>query len=88
MPAKADWSVKYCYARVEADSLPGYFVDSDFGHANRKGHVIGGASNLLDSLTAGVSVFLTEPVFSPTTTSGSPYEDLTVTVQADLVWKF
>lgn len=86
---KGDWSVKYRYAYIEANSMPGYFVDSDFGFANRKGHVIGGEYNLLDSLTFGVSVYLTEPVFSPTTTTASSaFEDMTTTVMADLVWKF
>jgi hypothetical protein len=86
---KGDWSLKYRYALVEANALPGDFVDSDFGFANRKGHVIGGEYNLLDNVTAGVNVFLTQPVFSPTTTSGSSaFEDMTVTVLADLVWRF
>lgn len=86
---KGDWSLKYRYAWVEADALPGHFVDSDFGFANRKGHVIGGEYSLLDSLTVGVNVFLTQPVFSPTTTSGSSRtEDMTATVMADLIWKF
>ncbi|HOF18065.1 MAG TPA: putative porin [Phycisphaerae bacterium] len=86
---KGDWSAKYCYAYVEANSLPGNFVDSDFGHANRKGHVLKGEYNLLDDLTVGAALLLTEPIFSPTTTSGSSaYEDRTVTAQVDLVWKF
>ena len=86
---KGDWSVKYRFAWVEANALPGMFVDSDFGFANRKGHVIGGEYNILDSLTAGVNVFLTQPVFSPTTTSGSSAsENMTATLMADLVWKF
>lgn len=86
---KGDWSVKYRYARVEANSLPGQFVDADFGFANRRGHVIGGEYNLLDNLTAGLNVLITEPIFTPTSASGaSPVEDTTVIVQADLVWKF
>jgi len=35
-----------------------------------------------------VNVFFTEPVFSPTTIDGSAFEDRTITVLADLVWKF
>jgi hypothetical protein len=86
---KGDWSVKYRYAYIEANALPGHFVDSDFGFANRKGHVIGAEYNVLDSLTVGVQFFLTQPVFSPTTTAGSSaFEDLTATVLADVVWKF
>jgi hypothetical protein len=84
-----DWSVKYRYAVVEANALPGHFVDSDFGFANRKGHVIGAEYNVRDSLTVGVQFFLTQPIFSPTTTSGSTaLEDLTATILADMVWKF
>jgi hypothetical protein len=65
------------------------FVDADFGFANRRGHVLRGEYNILDNLTFGLNVFLTEPIFSPTTTSGSsPFEDKTTVVQADLNWKF
>jgi hypothetical protein len=86
---KGDWSLKYRYAFVQANALPGHFVDSDFGFANRKGHVLGAEYNLLDSLTVGVDVFLTQPIFSPTTTSGSSaFEDMSTTVMANLVWKF
>jgi hypothetical protein len=86
---KGDWSLKYRYAFVQANALPGHFVDSDFGFANRKGHVLGGEYNILDSLTIGVDVFLTQPIFSPSTTSGSSaFEDMTTTVMANLVWKF
>jgi hypothetical protein len=86
---KGDWSIKYRYAHIEANALPGHFVDSDFGYANRKGHVLGGEYNVLDSMTIGLNLFLTQPIFSPTSTSGSsPYEDLTFTVMADMVWKF
>ncbi len=86
---KGDWSLRYRYARVEADALPGYFVDADFGYANRQGHIVGGAYNILDSLTAEATVLLTEPTFTPTSTSGaSPAEDKTTTLLLDLVWKF
>ncbi len=85
---KGDWSLKYRYAYVEANALPGYFVDSDFGYANRQGHIIGGAYNLLDDLTIGATVLMTEPVFSPTTSANSSDEDMTTTLMVDLLWKF
>lgn len=86
---KGDWSVKYRYAYIEANAVPGHFADSDFGYVNRKGHVIGAEYNVQDSLTLGLTFFLTQPVFSPTTTAGSSaFEDLTATVMADVVWKF
>lgn len=86
---KGDWSARYRYAYVEADSLPGNYVDSDFGFANRKGSVLTGEYNITDDLSAGVSLFFTDPIFSPTTTSGSNAgEDLTTTLFVDMVWKF
>jgi hypothetical protein len=86
---KGDWSLKYAYAYVQANSLPGAIADADFGSVNRQGHKVCGEYNLLDNLTVGVTLFLTQPIFSPTTISGSSAtEDDTVTVQADLVWKF
>lgn len=86
---KGDWSLKYRYAHVEANAMPGTFCDSDFGFANRKGHVIGAEYSILDNLSLGVNCYLTQPIFSPSTTSGSSkYEDLTTTLMVDLVWKF
>ena len=86
---KGDWSVKYRYGYVEANALPGAFVDSDFGFANRQGNSIGAEYNLLDSLTVGVDAYLTEPIFSPTTNSGSSIREyLTTTIMANLIWKF
>jgi len=86
---KGDWSAKYIYAVVQANALPGTFVDADFGFANRRGHVLRGEYNILDNLTAGLNLLFTEPIFSPTTTSGtSAFEDKSTIVQADLIWKF
>ena len=79
---KGDWSASYKYAYIEANSTAGAFNDSDFGHANSKGHVFGGKYNLADFLTLGGKVFYTEPV------TGSHENERDVTVQADLVWKF
>ena len=86
---KGDWSVKYRYARIEANALPGMFVDDDFGGTNRQGHVIGAEYSILDNLTTGVNLFFTEPIFAPTSASGaSPYEDRTTTLFFDVLWKF
>lgn len=86
---KGDWSVKYIYAIVQANALPGTLVDATFGFANRRGHVLQGSYNILDNLTAGLNIYFVEPIFSPTTTSGSTaFEDKTTTVQAELIWKF
>ncbi len=81
---KGDWSLKYRYGHIQANSLPGQYVDSDFGFANRKGQVFGGTYNITDDLTAGVTVFYTSPVHAVS----NPYEGDTTTIQGDLVWKF
>lgn len=86
---KGDWSLRYRYAYLQGNSIPGYFAWSDFGNSDRKGHVFGGGYSLTDDLTALVTVFITEPIHSTTTTtSGSATEDITTTLQADLVWRF
>ncbi|MCL2700118.1 MAG: putative porin [Phycisphaerae bacterium] len=82
---KGDWSLKYRYAYIEANSLPGAFVESDFRQANHKGNVIGAEYNLLDSLTIGFDVFLLHPVRK---VGSSANEDRTVTAMATLLWKF
>jgi len=79
---KGDWSFGYKYAYIEANATPGAWNDSDFGHSNRKGHVLGAAYNLSDSLTLGGKLFHTEPI------AGSSENQRDTTVQADLVWKF
>jgi len=77
---KGTWQVAYKYAYIEPNAVFGYFTDSDFGFANRKGHKLGGAYALTDSLVAAVTIFVTEPVRSST-------EDKQVKIQADLIWK-
>ncbi len=79
---KGDWSFSYAYKYIEANAVVGQFNDSDFGHANRKGHVWGAEYNIDDFLTAGLTLFYTEPIV------GSSEGRTTTTVQADLVWKF
>jgi len=85
---KGDWSLSYRYAYIEANALPGAFVDSDFGYANRKGNVLGAEYNLLDNVTVGVNLYLTNPVHTPTTVNNSRHEDRTITAMATLLWKF
>lgn len=81
---KGDWSLKYRYGYIQANSLPGQYVDSDFGFANRKGHVWGGTYNVTDDLTAGLSLYYTSPIHA----MSNPNEGDTTTLMADLVWKF
>lgn len=79
---RGDWSFSYAYKYIEANAMPGQFNDSDFGHANRKGHVLGAKYNIDKFLTAGITLFHTEPVV------GSSENNTNTTIQADLVWKF
>ncbi len=79
---KGNWSASYKYAFIQANATAGALNDSDFGRANRKGHVWGAKYNITDSLTIGGKVFWTEPV------TGANQNQRDVTVQADLVWKF
>ena len=79
---KGDWSFNYQYGWIEANSIPGYIAYSDFGNANRQGHVWKAKYNLTDFLAAGLSVYLTQPIRSVND------EDDRVSVRADLVWKF
>ncbi|MGC9454041.1 MAG: putative porin [Phycisphaerae bacterium] len=79
---QGDWSARYEYFHIEANSMPGYWVDGDIGRANRRGHVAKAAYNLTDFMTAGLALFCTERIES---TNG---DDKAFTLQADLVWKF
>jgi hypothetical protein len=84
-----DWSLKYLYAYIQPNSLPGALVDADFGASNRKGHLWGGAYNVTDDLTVGVWVYYTKPIHSDTNTvNGVANEGTTTTVRGELVWKF
>ena len=79
---KGDWSAKYKYAHIEANSVVGGFADADFGGANRKGHKVGVYYSLTKYLTVGVTGFLTEVI------SGSMAGNTRSLVQGDLIWKF
>ncbi len=79
---KGDWSGSYKYAYIEQNATVAAFSDSDFGNTNRKGHQWAVKHNLLDSLTAGVNLFYTQPV------SGSSTGETQLLMLADLIWKF
>lgn len=78
---KGDWSAGYEYAYIEHNSLPGFLTDGDFARTNRQGHILKGKYNITNFLTAGLTVFLTEPIQSSS-------EDEKTLVQVDLMWKF
>jgi len=79
---KGDWSFSYKYAYLEANCTPSYLCDSDFGGANRKGHVFAVVYNLDTFLTVGAQVYHTEPV------TGASQNNADTRVRADLIWKF
>jgi len=59
--AKGDWELKYKYAFIEANAVPGDFCDSDFGHANRKGHKLSLGYKPFNKASLHVTGLLTEP---------------------------
>ncbi len=79
---KGDWSGSYKYAYIQQNATVAAFNDSDFGNTNRKGHQWGAKYNLLDSVTAGVNMFYTQPV------SGSGTGETEYLMLADLIWQF
>ena len=81
---KGDWSGWYVYKDLEADAVLAAFTESDFGWntlTNRCGSQFGVAYNITDAMTAGVTIFVTQPKIAATTPTN-------FTLQADLVWKF
>lgn len=79
---EGDWSAMYKYAVIAPNAVPGAFNDSDFGHANTKGHVLGAEYNLTKHILLGGKVFFIEPIV------GSDAGRLHTLVQADLIFKF
>jgi hypothetical protein len=81
---KGDWSAWYVWKNLESDAVLAAFAESDFGWntlTNRRGSQFGVAYNVTDNMTAGVTVFITEPI------KGSNSAER-FTLQADLIWKF
>jgi hypothetical protein len=79
---QGDWSVKYKYARIEANATPGAIADADFGGTDRKGHVIGGTYNLLKNVLVGMTAYSTEPI------NGSRRDETELYMVFDLLFKF
>ena len=77
---KGDWEISYKYASIEPDAVIGAFCDSDFGHANREGHKLGVAYQLLDNVTFKLTGYFIE--------EESGKEDEYNAVHTDLVFKF
>jgi hypothetical protein len=92
---KGLWEVSYRWKHLEADAWYEEAVDSDFGTVNPgngryfsgtnvEGHIFKAAYSPFDSLTLGVTYFLTEPI------AGVPagYDESMGRLQVDAVWKF
>ena len=58
---KHDWEVKYKFAYIEANAAPGDFCDSDFGHANRKGHKLSVGYQPFKKASLHLTGLMTEP---------------------------
>lgn len=80
---KGDWEIKYKYAYIEANAVPGDFCDSDFGHANRKGHKLSVGYQPFKKASLHVTGLLTEP--KDVLKGAKSYDHLTI--QTDLVVK-
>jgi len=81
---KGDWQLGYEYIHVGANSVPGVFVDSDFGGADRRGSVFKGAYQLTDDLQLGAAAFFTNRITAAALTADEERR----LFQVDLVWKF
>ena len=88
------WDISYRWKHLEADAWYEEMVDSDFGAlsagasyragTNIKGHVIKGSYSPYNSVTLGVTYFLTERI-----TGVAPEVDEDMgRLQVDAVWKF
>jgi len=81
---KGDWEIKYKCAYIEANAVPGDFCDSDFGHANRKGHKLSVGYQPFKKASLHLTGVLTEP---KDVLDGDKSHDH-FTIQADLKIKF
>ena len=79
---KGDWLARYKWAHIEANATAAALNDASFGGTNRKGHVFAAAYKITDSLTTGVTLYVTDGI-------GRGYNQNTyVLVLADLLWEF
>lgn len=82
-----DWFLSYMYKSIEANAVVGFFADSDFGFANKKGHVVRAGYTIHKNVQfdlAGFSVKQKDPVGGNPVSLNNDYK----VVQADIVLKF
>ena len=82
---KGTWQAGYEYYNIEANSVPGVFSDSDFGHADRRGSVIRFGYALTDNLVLNSSMFFTNRLSTDSIAGRGDNERKLF--QVDLVWK-
>lgn len=86
--AKGNWQISYNYRVIETAALWRDFCDSDFGFAQTggtdvRGHVISASYKVLNPLTLGATVFLTEQI------NNSPRAlNEQTRIQVDALWSF
>ena len=88
------WELSYLWKHLESDAWYEELVDSDFGAltssagycagTNIEGHIIQGSYSPYDSLTLGLTYFLTERITGVTEAADEAMSRL----QVDAVWKF
>jgi len=81
---KGTWELGYAYGNVEVHSVPGNFVDSDFGSADTRGSMIKGSYALTDNLALNAAAFFTNAISA----ENQRIDQDRRLFQLDLVWKF
>ncbi len=81
---KKDWEFGYQHFRIERNSVPGIFTESDLGngHANHRGEKIFAGYGLTDNLVLNIAGWFVHDLSNETGTGK------TNRFQTDLVWKF
>ncbi len=81
---KKDWEFGYQHFRIERNSVPGIFTESDLGngHANHRGEKIYAGYGLTDNLVLNIAGWFVHDLSNETGTGK------TNRFQTDLVWKF
>jgi hypothetical protein len=92
---KGLWEVSYRWKHLEADAWYEELVDSDFGTVNPatgqyyagtnvEGHIFKANYSPYDSLTLGITYFLTQPIANVP----EGYDETMGRLQVDAVWRF
>lgn len=78
------FSLSADYKVIEANATPGFFADSDFGFANRKGYVIGGKYKIFKYASALVTYYNTQAEDPSLTGASADFQ----MVQCDLLFEY